>query len=59
MMMYRGRATWLRTLAAVIARRRGVERVMVELARRIAAILHRLWQDDIDTRFDIPVLDFG
>jgi hypothetical protein len=43
----------------VIARRRGVERVMVELARRIAAILHRLWQDDINTRFDIPVLDFG
>ena len=52
-MMHRGRATWLRTLAAKLARRRGAKRAMVALARRIAVILHRMWKDDTDFRFDI------
>ena len=55
-MMHRGRATWLRTWAAKLARRRGAKRAMVALARRIAVILHRMWKDDTDFRFDIPVL---
>lgn len=42
-MMYRGRATWLRTWGAKLARRRGAKRAMVALARRIAVILHRMW----------------
>ena len=55
-MMHRGRASWLRTWAAKLARRRGAKRAMVALARRIAVILHRMWKDDTDFRFDIPVL---
>ena len=55
-MMHCGRATWLRTWAAKLARRRGAKRAMVALARRIAVILHRMWKDDTDFRFDIPVL---
>gem|GEM_PF-3512536 len=30
---------------------------MVALARRIAVILHRMWKDDIDFRFDAPVIN--
>lgn len=56
-MMHRGRATWLRTWAAKLARRRGAKRAMVALARRIAVILHRMWKDDIDFRFDAPVIN--
>ena len=55
-MMHRGRATWLRTWAAKLARRRGAKRAMVALARRIAVILHRMWKDDTDFRVDVPAL---
>ena len=58
-MMHPGRATWLRAWAAKIARQRGVKRAMVALARRIAVILHHMWKDDTDFRFDIPVLHAG
>lgn len=58
-MMNRGRATWLRTWTAKLARRRGAKRAMVALARRIALILHRMWQDDTDFRFETPVLHAG
>lgn len=51
-MMHRGRSTWLRTWAAQIARRRGAKRAMVALARRIGVILHRMWIDDTDFRFE-------
>jgi transposase len=54
-MMHRGRATWLRTWAAQVARRRGAKRAMVALARRIGVILHRMWVDDADFRSDGPV----
>ena len=58
-MMHRGRASWLRTWAAKLARRRGPKREMVALARRIAVILHRMWKDDTNFRLDIPVLHAG
>lgn len=58
-MMHRGRASWLRTWAARLARRRGAKRAMVALARRIAVILHRMWKDDTGFCFDIPVLHAG
>ncbi len=45
--------------AAKIARRRGAKRAMVALARRIAVILHRMWKDDTDFRFDVSVLHAG
>lgn len=48
-----GRSTWLRTWAAQVARRRGEKRAMVALARRIGAILHRMWVDDTDFRSEI------
>jgi len=32
---------------------------MVALARRIAEILHRMWKDDTDFRFNVPVLHAG
>ncbi|WP_254368347.1 transposase, partial [Paracoccus sp. Z118] len=54
-MMHRGRATWLRTWAAHVARRRGAKRAMVALARRIGVILHRMWVDGTDFRPDIPL----
>jgi len=58
-MMHRGRASWLRTWTAKPARRRGAKRAMVALARRIAVILHRMWTDDTDFRFETPVLHAG
>ena len=54
-----GRATWLRTWAPKLARRRGAKRAMVALARRIAVILHRMWKDDTDFRFEICGLHAG
>jgi transposase len=56
-MMHRGRATWLRTWAAQVARRRGSKRAMVALARRIGVILHRMWIEDADFRSDGPALN--
>jgi transposase len=53
-MMHRGRATWLRAWAVQVARRRGSKRAMVALARRIDVILHRIWVDDTDFRFEGP-----
>jgi hypothetical protein len=53
-MMHRGRATWFRTWAAQIVRRRGAKRAMVALARRIGVILHRMWVEDADFRSDGP-----
>jgi len=44
-MLHRGRASWLRTWAARVAKRRGNKRAMVALARRIAVVLHRMWRD--------------
>nr|WP_318272627.1 hypothetical protein [Paracoccus saliphilus] len=46
-------------MAAKLARRRGAKRAMVALARRIAVILHRMWMDDTDFRFYVPVLHAG
>lgn len=56
-MMHRGRATWLRTWAAQVARRRGSKCAMVALARRIGVILHRMWIEDADFRSDGPALN--
>ena len=49
------RSTWLRTLAAQVARRRGGKRAMVALAKRMNVILHRMGVDDTDFRSDIAV----
>jgi hypothetical protein len=37
--------SWLKAWAMQIARRRGMKRAIVALARRLAVILHRIWVD--------------
>src|SRR5947208_3611200 len=37
--------SWLRAWAMQIARRRGLKKAIVALARRLAVILHRIWVD--------------
>jgi transposase len=54
-MLYRGRKNWLTAWALNIAKRRGKKRATVALARRIGVVLHRMWKDDTDFRFDISV----
>ena len=51
-MMNRGRATWLKTWGAQVAKRRGRRRAMVALARRISVILHRMWVDGTTFRLE-------
>ena len=50
-MMHRGRASWLRTWAVQVAKRRGAKRAMVALARRIGVVLHGMWQNGCSFRF--------
>ena len=54
-MMHRGRATWLGTWAAQVARRRGRRRAMVALAQRIGLILLRMWRGGTVVRTAPPV----
>jgi transposase len=51
-LMHRGPASWLRSWAVQVLRRRGTKRAMVALARRIGTILHRMWSDGKDFRLD-------
>ncbi|RWF81013.1 MAG: IS110 family transposase [Mesorhizobium sp.] len=51
-MMNRGRGSWLRTWASRVAKRRGTKRAMVALARRIGVILHRMWLDGGNFRWE-------
>ena len=44
--------SWLKSWAVRVAQRRGMRRATVALARRIAVILHRMWIDGTDFRFD-------
>jgi hypothetical protein len=37
--------SWLKAWAMQIARRRGMKKAIVALARRLAVILHRIWVD--------------
>ena len=36
---------WLKAWAMKIARRRGMKKAIVALARRLAVIMHRIWVD--------------
>lgn len=51
-MMHRGRASWLRTWAVQVTKRRGAKRAMVALARRIGVVLHRMWRDGSSFRLN-------
>ena len=42
--------SWLKAWAMQIARRRGMKRAIVALARRLAVIMHRIWVDGTEFR---------
>ena len=43
--------SWLKAWAMQIARRRGMKKAMVALARRLAVIMHRIWVDGTEFRW--------
>ena len=43
--------SWLKAWAMQIARRRGIKKATVALARRLAVILHRIWVDGTEFRW--------
>src|ERR1700758_1793027 len=43
--------SWLKAWAMQIARRRGMKRAIVALARRLAVIIHRIWVDGTEFRW--------
>jgi len=45
------RWSWLKAWAMQIAKRRGIKRAIVALARRLAVILHRIWVDGTNFRW--------
>src|ERR1700740_1728661 len=45
------RWSWLKAWAMQIAKRRGMKRAIVALARRLAVILHRIWVDGTEFRW--------
>ncbi len=49
-MMHHARPCWLKAWGLQVARRRGMKRAVVALARRIGVILHRIWVDSADFR---------
>ena len=40
--------SWLKAWAMAIAKRRGQQRAIVALARRLAVIMHRMWSDSTE-----------
>ena len=46
-----GRFSALKRWALEVAKRRGMRRAKVALARKLAAVLHRMWLDGSDFRF--------
>ena len=45
------RWSWLKAWAMQIAKRRGLKRAIVALARRLAVIMHRIWVDGTEFRW--------
>src|SRR6202142_1155855 len=50
-MMHSKKWCWLKTWAMQIARRRGMKKAVVALARRLAVIMHRMWVDGTEFRW--------
>jgi transposase len=48
--LYSKKWSWLKAWAMQIARRRGMKKANVALARRLAVILHRVWVDGTEFR---------
>src|SRR5262245_48594349 len=51
MLLRSTRWSWLKAWAIQIAKRRGIKRAIVALARRLAVILHRIWVDGTNFRW--------
>ena len=51
MLFHSTKWSWLRAWAIKIARRRGMKKVIVALARRLAVIMHRIWVDGTEFRW--------
>ena len=50
-MMRSKKWSWLKAWAVQIARRRGMKKAIVALARRLAVIMHRIWVDGTEFRW--------
>ena len=50
-MLHSKKWSWLKAWAMQIARRRGVKKAIVALARRLAVIMHRIWVDGTEFRW--------
>ena len=50
-MMHSKKWSWLKAWALQIARRRGMKKAIVALARRLAVIMHRIWVDGTEFRW--------
>jgi transposase len=50
-MMRSKKWSWLKAWAMQIARRRGMKKAIVALARRVAVIMHRIWVDGTEFRW--------
>ena len=48
--------SWLKAWGVKIARRRGMKRAIVAVARRMAVIMHRMWIDGTNSAGQIPTL---
>src|ERR1700730_14324802 len=51
MLLRSAKWSWLKAWAMKIARRRGMKKAIVALARRLAVIMHRIWVDGTDFRW--------
>ena len=49
--LYSKKWSWLKAWAMQIARRRGMKKAIVALARRLAVIMHRIWVDGTEFRW--------
>src|SRR5262249_14529550 len=50
-MMHSKKWSWLKAWAMQIAKRRGMKKAIVALARRLAVIMHRIWVDGTEFRW--------
>lgn len=54
-MLYQSRTkSWLKAWGMQIARRRGMKRAVVAVARRLAVVLHRMWSDGTQFQMSHP-----
>ena len=50
-MLWSKKWSWLKAWAVQIARRGGMKKAIVALARRLAVIMHRIWVDGTEFRW--------